>query len=82
MWRFVQDRSHGRNGGIRSFAAFPPNILNLNGKSGSEQVRLLASHRQAVGSQKPVSCHIEKGRCSKDIDLFCLAVHSLKNRAQ
>jgi hypothetical protein len=29
MWRFVQDRSHGRNGGIRSFAAFPPNIFNL-----------------------------------------------------
>jgi hypothetical protein len=40
MWRFVQDRSHGRNGGIRSFAAFPPNILNLNGKSYFDQVHV------------------------------------------
>jgi hypothetical protein len=42
MWRFVQDRSHGGNGGIRSFAAFPPNILNLNGKSGYRQLHLAA----------------------------------------
>src|ERR1700731_1516637 len=44
MWRFVQDRSHGRNGGIRSFAAFPPNILNLNGKSGFRKLQQLMGY--------------------------------------
>jgi hypothetical protein len=43
MWRFVQDRSHGRNGGIRSFAAFPPNILNLNGKSGFRRLARMST---------------------------------------
>jgi hypothetical protein len=33
-------------------------------------------------SKRRISCHIAKARSSKDIDPFCLAVHSLKNRAQ
>jgi hypothetical protein len=51
MWRFVQDRSHGRNGGIRSFAAFPPNILNLNGKSGFEQVHQYRERYRIIALQ-------------------------------
>ena len=55
MWRFVQDRSHGRNGGIRSFAAFPPNILNLNGKSAFDQVYVASTASEPNLAKTPFS---------------------------